>query len=356
MLYHNKIQLSRIERTDRPGSRVMRTAFFIVGFCLVAAAGLAPAARAATAVPQVVVSLKPVHSLVAGVMAGVGEPKLLIPGSASPHSYSLKPSDARALSQADLVFWIGNGMETFLEKPLNSLANRARVVELSTVEGVTLLKTRASGAWEPHGEHEADEEGTAHPEHDEHGEQGVAEEEHAHHHGAYNLHIWLDPDNAIAIVEAAVTALSDVDPGHAADYARNGAALIGRLQALDRDLWADLAPVRTTPFVVFHDAYQYFEKHYDLNAVGSITLSPDRTPGASRLSEIRNKIKGLSASCVFSEPQFAPSVVHTVIEGTSARQGVLDPLGADLPAGPEAYFALMRDLVASLRKCLALAS
>jgi zinc transport system substrate-binding protein len=327
---------------------------YIAGLCLVTglvtAIGCASGARAAGDAPEVVVSLKPVHSLVAGVMADVGVPKLLIPGSASPHSYSLRPSDAWALSEADLVFWIGDGMETFLKKPLNSLADRAEVVELSTAEDVTLLKTRASGAWEARGEQDSDEDETGQTIDGEDGE------EHDSRRGAVNLHIWLDPDNAVAIVEAAVTALSDVDPGHAADYAKNGAALVGRLQALDRELRSDLAPVRETPFVVFHDAYQYFEKHYDLNAVGSITLSPDRTPGANRLSEIRAKIGSLKASCVFGEPQFAPSVVRTVIEGTSARQGVLDPLGVDHAPGPEAYFALMRDLAGSLRKCLALAS
>lgn len=153
-----------------------------------------------------------------------------------------------------------------------------------------------------------------------------------------------------------MTALSDVDPGHAAVYAKNGAALIGRLTALDRQTRADLAPVKDRPYVVFHDAYPYFEAHYGLNAVGAITVSPERAPGAQRISEIREKIMGLEAACVFSEPQFAPSLLDTVVEGTSARQGILDPLGAAHPAGPEAYFSLMRGLSGSLKKCLASAS
>jgi zinc transport system substrate-binding protein len=251
-----------------------------------------------------------------------------------------------------LVFWVGDSLETFLEKPLESLAGDAEVVTLSQVAGVTLLRSRAGGTWEAHDEQGDGEADSGHGEED----HGAASEEHAHHRGAYNLHIWLDPDNAMAIVRAAVTALSDVDPDHAADYAGNGKALIGRLAALDRELRADLAPVAQAPFVVFHDAYAYFERHYDLNAVGSITVSPERTPGAQRLSEIRAKIRELGAACVFSEPQFAPRVVGTVIEGTSARQGVLDPLGVDQPAGPDAYFALMRELAGSLKKCLAVAS
>lgn len=343
----------------------MRTVFVALFILTSTAFGLGatgPAARAAGSAPAVVVTLKPVHSLVAGVMAGVGEPRLLITGAASPHTYSLRPSDARALAAADLVFWIGDDLETFLEKPLASLAGGAEVVTLSQVAGVRLLKSRAGGAWEPHDEH--DDDGHEHGEHDlgeavsthAEGEHDAGEGEHGHHHGAYNLHIWLDPDNAVAIVRAAVTALSDVDPGHAADYARNGEAVIGRLAALDGELRVDLAPVAQAPFVVFHDAYAYFERHYDLNAVGSITVSPERTPGAQRLSEIRAKIRELGAVCVFSEPQFAPRVVRTVIEGTSARQGVLDPLGVDQPAGPDAYFALMRELAGSLKKCLAVAS
>ncbi len=319
----------------------MKTRWIFFALCLSTWMGLGTAGGAASAAPKVVVSIKPVHSLVAGVMAGMGEPRLLITGSASPHAYSLRPSDARALSEADLVVWVGEGLETFLGRPLCALAGGAEVVALSSVPGVELLESRAGGTWEKHDEAQ-----------DKHGEE---DDEPVHRPGDYNPHIWLDPDNAIAIVKAAVTALSGLDPDHAADYARNGDELIGRLTALDRELQADLASVKDTPFVVFHDAYHYFEAHYDLNAVGSITVSPDRAPGALRVSEIRAKIMDLEASCVFSEPQFAPRVLTTVIEGTSARQGILDPLGADQPAGPDAYFSLMRALTGSLKKCLTLA-
>jgi zinc transport system substrate-binding protein len=308
--------------------------------------GLGVANGEASPAPRVVVSLKPIHSLVAGVMAGVGEPTLLLRGSASPHSYSLRPSDARALNEANLVFWVGGGLETFLERPLRALAGDADVVALSTVPGIGLLESRPGGARDAR-----DEDG-----HESEAGHGKQDEAQTHRPGEYNLHIWLDPVNAIAIAEAAVTALSEVDPGHAADYARNGDALIVRLNALDRETQADLGPVKDTPFVVFHDAYHYFETHYELNAVGSITVSPDRAPGALRVSEIRKKIMELEAACVFSEPQFAPSLLETIVEGTAARRGILDPLGAAHPAGPEAYFSLMRGLAGSLKKCLALAS
>jgi len=321
----------------------------LFALCLAALTGLGVGNGRAGAAPKVVVSLKPIHSLVAGVMAGVGEPTLLLRGSASPHSYSLRPSDARALNAADLVFWVGDGLETFLERPLRALADDAKVVALATLPGVELLESRAGGTWETHDE-------DAHESEASHGGHENDDEAHAHGPGHYNLHIWLDPDNAIAIVEVAVTALSEVDPGRAASYAKNGAALIGRLTALDRQTRADLAPVKDRPFIVFHDAYPYFETHYDLNAVGAITVNPERAPGAQRISEIRGKIMALEAACVFSEPQFAPSLLDTVVEGTSARQGILDPLGAAHPAGPEAYFSLMRGLAGSLKKCLALAS
>lgn len=334
----------------RTNAVIAALAFATAVACGLGAAG--SAAQAAGQAPAVVVSLKPVHSLVAGVMAGVGEPRLLIAGSASPHTYSLRPSDARALSEAELVFWIGPGMETFLEKPLESLAGNAEVVTLAEVAGVTLLRSRAGGAWEAHDDGGHGEADAAHADED----HGADHETLAHRYGAYNLHIWLDPDNATAIVQAAVAALSEADPGRAADYTRNGEAVIGRLAALDRELRAELAPVAQAPFVVFHDAYAYFERHYALNAVGSITISPERAPGVQRLAEIRAKIRALGAVCVFSEPQFAPRVVGTVAEGTSARQGALDPLGVDQPAGPDAYFALMRELAGSLKKCLAVAS
>lgn len=170
------------------------------------------------------------------------------------------------------------------------------------------------------------------------------------------MHVWLDPGNAIAIVEATVAALGAVDPDQAALYAGNGKAMVAQIKALDDELRTALAPVKDQPYVVFHDGYRYFEAHYGLNAVGSITVSPDRAPGAKRLSEIRDKIADLGALCVFSEPQFEPALVATVIEGTEARTGVLDPLGAGVAAGPGAYQAMMRDLAAGLTGCLKPAS
>jgi zinc transport system substrate-binding protein len=318
-------------------------------------------------VPGVVVSIKPIHSLAAGVMRGIGEPTLLIEGGASPHSYSLKPSEAEALQNADVVFWIGDGMEAFLEKPLEALPTHARVVALDRAEGVVLLPSRDSGGWEAHADHDAELEkdhghgdghdhghAEKHDDADDHGHADEHADDHAgeHAHGAHDMHIWLDPTNATAIVARMVGVLSDVDPANATRYQANGETLKTRLAALGSGIDGKLQPVRTTPYVVFHDAYQYFENRYCLSPAGSITVDPDRKPSARRLVDIREKILDSGAVCVFSEPQFEPGVVVTVIEGTDARTGVLDPLGADLPPGPDAYFALLENLAADLRSCL----
>ncbi|CDH46580.1 zinc ABC transporter substrate-binding protein, partial [Candidatus Contendibacter odensensis] len=294
--------------------------------------------------PKVVASIKPVHSLAAGVMQGVGEPRLLVSGGASPHEYSLKPSDTRALSEAQLVFWIGPDLESFLVKPLNNVKDRVRAVALLDAPGMMILPLRKGGAWEPH------QHGHAEPDHDQKKESPA---EHDHEHAAdHDTHIWLDPVNAIAMVRQIVAQLGEADAAHKADYERNGAALIERLNRLNQQLITELAPVKSQPYLVFHDAYQYFERRYDLSAVGSVVLSPEQRPGAKRVADIQARIHDLHARCVFSEPQFQPALVETVIAGSTARRGVLDPLGAELTAGPEAYFQLVQGLSSSLRACL----
>jgi zinc transport system substrate-binding protein len=286
--------------------------------------------------PRVVVSIPPLHSLVAGVMDGVAKPVLLIPGGASPHGASLRPSQARALAAAEVVFWIGGGLETVLEKPLEALAGAARAVEVSAQPGILRLPLRRGGAWEAHGE----DVGAA-----ETGDRGEAPR-------AYNPHIWLDPANARRMVEIAVAALGEADPGNAAAYVENGARLGRDLAVLDRELAGLLEPVRAVPYVVFHDAYPYLERRYRLNAVGAVSLNPVVPPGARRLVELRRRIAGLGAVCLFGEPQFRPALLESLIRDTGARAGVLDPLGAALEPGPEAYFQLMRGLARALADCL----
>jgi zinc transport system substrate-binding protein len=304
------------------------------------ALGLLAAAPAFAEPPRVVASVKPVQSLVAGVMAGVGSAELIVPGNASPHVYALRPSDARKLDGAQLVFWIGEMYEGFLEKPLEALAGKAKIVTLSEVDGMTLLRAREGGAWESHASH-------GHS----HGQKGG---KHDHATREDDGHLWLDPENAKAIASAAARALSDADPANAVHYAANADSLKQRLAELDRTVAARLGPVGKQPYVVFHDAYQYFERRYGLVPAGSITVAPEGKPGARRIQQIRAKMTRLGARCIFAEPQFEPSIVTTIAADTKTRSGVLDPLGADIREGPDLYFTLMERLAGSLADCLAI--
>ena len=335
-----------------------------------------PTGAAAADTPVAVASIKPIHSLLAGVMEGVDRPALLVQGGASPHTWSLRPSDARALQDADLVVWIGEDLESFLVQPLDALASEAYVLELSRAEGITLLRVREGGAWDEHGDdHGAREEPGEDEDHDEasrhereshegedEGQQAEVDEEsedthvhqedgHEHHGGEYNMHLWLDPANAAVIVGAMADALSRLHPERASVYQQNAAALQVRLRDLDAELKEAFSPVSDRGFIVFHDAWQYPEIRYDLRAVGSVTVSPDQAPGAARLGEIREKITSAKATCVFAEPQFEPRLVRTLVDGTGARTGTLDPLGAALEAGPDLYFELMRANARAFRTC-----
>ena len=285
------------------------------------------------ATPKVVASIPPLHSLVSGVMEGVGEPQLLIGGGASPHAYALKPSDARALSDADLIVWVGEGLEAVLERPLQSLAGKARVLELSTLKGMQLLPTREGGAWEGHA---AEEAGHAH----------------GHGHGEMDTHLWLSPHNARRIVAAVAETLIQLDPVHAAQYQANAGEMERRIAALEQRLAQQLTAVRERRYIVFHDAYHYFEAAFGLHPAGAIAVSPDRRPGARRIAEIRRTIRDSGAACVFSEPQFRSDIVEVVLEDSGARHGVLDPLGATLPPGKEQWLGLMQGLADSLLACL----
>ncbi len=284
-------------------------------------------ATVATPAPRVVATIKPLHSLVAGVMAGVAEPVLLVRGGVSPHDYALRPSDARALGAAEIVFWIGPGVETFLEKPLAALAGgdgAANAFTMVALDDIRLLSLRRGGLWP------AEAETTE----------------------AHDPHLWLDPENGRAMVEAIAATLARHDPAHAAAYAANAARMTGKLAALDRALAARLRPVKNIPYVVYHDAFRYFEARYGLAAIGSISTGPDRAPGARRLHEIRRRIVDGGAVCVFTEPQFRPRIVATLIEDTAARVGVLDPIGSEIPPGPDAYAALLTALAEGLVACL----
>ena len=292
----------------------------------------------AMAAPNVVASIKPVHSLVAAVMAGIGEPTLIVKGAASPHTYALKPSDAGALESADIVFWTGHGMELFLGDALETLASKAKVVELAESPGITLLPVREGGAFEPH-EHEGEGHDHEHEEHA-HGEEGG------------DMHFWLDPENAKLMVTQIATTLAEADPENATAYQANAEAELVKLDELEAELAAMLAPVADKPFIVFHDAYQYFEARFGLDLAGSVTVTPDVMPGAARIDELKAKVSSLGATCVFAEPNFEPTIIAAISEGTPAKSGVLDPEGGALTEGPELYPELLRGLAKSLVDCL----
>ncbi len=276
--------------------------------------------------PRVIVSIKPLHSLVASVMEGVAVPEVLLKGSASVHAYALRPSEAEALRTADVVFWIGPAFEVFLEKPIAALAGKARIIAVMSAPGMNILSARDGGVWEDH-----------HTSHSATRSDG---------------HIWLDPHSAKALVAEIAQQLAAVDQPHAAQYRANALTLQARLDALDAALKAQLAPFQNSPFVVFHDAYQYFENRYNLRAVGSVTVSADRTPGARRILEIKDKLASLGAGCVFAEPQFTPALINTLAGDGKVKTGILDPEGSTLPPGPDLYATLMRNLAGNLAGCL----
>ena len=284
--------------------------------------------------PRVAVTVKPIHSLAAAIMAGVEKPELLITGADSPHTHVLRPSEVRIIDGADLIFWVGPDLESSFTEPLATLA-RGKVVSLLREPGITVYPVRPAGVM-PHD--------FAAPADD-------REQEHPAPNDA-DPHIWLDPINARAIARVIAAALEAADPAHASAYARNAAALDGKLAALDAELKGELAGLQGIPFVVYHDAYHYLERRYGLNVAATVTISPARTPGAWRVAALRALIAARGIRCIFTEPEFEPAIVRTIAEGTGAKVATLDPEGASLPPGPDFYFTLMRRLARDLRGCL----
>jgi zinc transport system substrate-binding protein len=315
------MNLNAVRHPPRPAIRILAA---LLAFAAMAAPGWAA--------PKVVVTIKPAHSLAAAILEGVAEPKLLLEGAASPHAYSLKPSDAEALAEADAIVRVSDNLEVFLDKAIATLPGKARVIDLEKAPGLTLLPARTIGA----DLRDATTEGG----------------DHGHAHGPIDVHFWLDPANAIQIAAYLADEFAAMDPAHAAQYRANAARLKARLAALDAELKSRFEGLSGKPFIVFHDVTQYLEKRYGLNGLGAVTLSPERPPGAKRLSAIRDKIAAGNALCVFSEPQFPPKLVDMLTEGTATKRGVLDEIGAGLPAGPDQYFALLRADAESLAACL----
>jgi len=284
-------------------------------------------------VPQVTTDIPVTHSLVTRVMAGIGTPDLIVNRGASPHDYSLRPSNAASLEAADLVFWISNGLTPWLDDALNTLARNAKVIELMDAKGATVLPFREGATFETHSHrHKHDE--------DEHATVNV------------DPHGWLDPDNGKTWLDVIATELSKIDPENTDIYFDNVSQGKTDIDAVISEIDATLATFRGTNFIVYHDAYQYFERRFDVLAAGSISMGDVSDPSPARIAEIRQTVEELDMTCVFSEPQFNPELVATVVDGTKARARVIDPLGTHLTLGADFYLNLLRNIAQTMASCL----
>ena len=348
---------------------------------------------------KVVASIKPIHSLASYLMDGVAKPDLIVDGYASPHGFALKPSHAKMLQNADIVFWVGEDLENFLEKPLDSIAKKAEKIELLEIKGLNKLKFRERNIFDDHDDHGHDDHGHKkkddHDDHDDHAkkeddhddhdhkkkddnydhdhakkEDGHKEDDHddhdhkkkddhddhddhdgheGHHHGEHDPHIWLDPINAKVILNEMVEHLIENDAKNASTYKSNLEKALKDIDKLTIEVMTDLN--QSTSSIVFHDAYQYFEKRFNVNVLGAFTVNTDVMPGAEQLAEIREVIEHDKVACIFSEPQFNPDIINAVAKDMDIKTGVLDPLGATLTPGKTLYFDLIKNMSKSFKGC-----
>ncbi|MDC0988446.1 zinc ABC transporter substrate-binding protein [Candidatus Pelagibacter sp.] len=330
---------------------------------------------------KVVTSIKPIHSLASYLMDGIGKPDLIVDGYASPHGFSMKPSHAKMLQNADLIFWVGEDLESFLEKPLSSIAKKAEKIELIEIKGLNVLKFRERNIFDKHNhdnhddhddhdDHGKKEEHNDHDDHDDHGKKEEHDdhddhddhgkkEEHddhddhddheGHAHGEYDPHIWLDTMNAKAMLNEMAEHLIENDPKNEAKYKSNLDKALKDIDKLTIEVMTELN--NSVSSIVFHDAYQYFEKRFNVNVLGAFTVNNDVMPGAEQLAEIREIIEHDKVACVFSEPQFNPDIINAVAKDMKIKTGVLDPLGATLDSGKDLYFKLIRNMSASFKGC-----
>ena len=347
---------------------------------------------------KVVASIKPIHSLATYLMEGVTKPKLIVDGYASPHGFALKPSHAKMLQEADLIFWVGEDLESFLEKPLNTIAKKAENIELMEIKGLNKIKFRERNVFDGHDDHDHGHKEDKHKEddhddhdhkkkdghkeddHDDHDHKkkdGHKEDDHdhghkkkddhddhddhghkkkddhddheGHHHGEHDPHIWLDPINAKVILNEMVEHLIENDPNNASTYKSNLNKALKDLDKLTVDVMTELN--KSTPSIVFHDAYQYFEERFNVKVLGAFTVNTDVMPGAEQLAEIREIIEHDKITCIFSEPQFNPDIINAVAKDMDIKTGVLDPLGATLDPGKDLYFDLIKNMSKSFKGC-----
>ena len=313
---------------------------------------------------KVVTSIKPIHSLASYLMDGIGKPDLIVDGYASPHGFSMKPSHAKMLQNADLIFWVGEDLESFLEKPLSSIAKKAEKIELIEIKGLNVLKFRERNIFDKHNHDNHDD----HDDHDDHGKKEDDHDDHGHDdhgkkkehddhddhddheghaHGEYDPHIWLDTMNAKAMLNEMAEHLIENDPKNEAKYKSNLDKALKDIDKLTIEVMTELN--NSVSSIVFHDAYQYFEERFNVKVLGAFTVNTDVMPGAEQLAEIREIIEHDKVACVFSEPQFNPDIINTVAKDMKIKTGVLDPLGATLDPGKDLYFKLIRNMSASFK-------
>ena len=311
---------------------------------------------------KVVASIKPIHSLARYLMDRVANPDLIVDGYASPHGFAMKPSHAKMLQNADIVFWVGEDLENFLEKPLDSIATKAEKIELMDAKGIVKLKFRERNIFGDHDDHDDhDDHGHKkkddHDDHDDHGHKKKDDhdddedhdEHEGHHHGEFDPHIWLDPINASAILKEMTEHLIENDSKNASKYNSNLKKALKDIDKLTADVKSELN--QSVASIVFHDAYQYFEKRFGVNILGAFTVNTDVMPGAEQLAEIREIIEHDNVACVLSEPQFNPDIIKAVAKDMNIKTGVVDPLGATLKPGKNLYFDLIRNMSASFKGC-----
>ena len=301
---------------------------------------------------SIVASIKPVHALVAGVMGDLGTPHLLLAAPTSAHHFTLKPSQARALQNADIVFWIGPGMEQPLTKALATLAADAQSVALDDSAGLVLFDFDDDGhddrgtkdKYDGHDDHDG------HDGHDDHG----TEDKHDGHSGhGINPHIWLDPFNAQIMLGVIADHLGKADPVNAKAYQANADAMRQTFAQLQIDIARQLAPFAESEFLVLHDAHIYFERRFGMRAHAAITTEPDVMPTAAKIKKLRRDLESHPMDCIFGEPFLGQKAVRLIAEGSDIRIGQLDPLGSQLPAGASLYADLLKSYAAAFKACLA---
>ncbi|MDC0092874.1 zinc ABC transporter substrate-binding protein [Alphaproteobacteria bacterium] len=312
----------------------------------------------ATETTGVITTIQPINSLVNAIIGNTGKTISIIPGEQSPHDFKLRPSDVKVLQNGNIIFYVSNHLESSVTKVFKNLPKNIKLINLMEDTGIKHLAIRDNAAWERHDHHghddhdDHDKHGKKHDDHDDHDKHGKKHDDHDDHEKEDDVHIWLSPDNAIKIVQKVNEVLSLYFPENSKIYNDNKTKFINKIKNLQKELVKELSPIKDKPYIVFHDAYQYFEKTFELNAVGSVALEGDIASSPKQISFIKDKIIKSKASCVFQEPQFDSKLVKIVVEGTDAKIGTLDPLGVNITGDKDFYLQLLTNMAKSLKECL----